>query len=70
MIPLDKVVLAALPQPASHIRGLLSDKATKKAVPNAHVQFIDDLGDVREALTKVTGIFEFENVPPIINSPS
>ena len=62
--PLDKVVLVALPQPASHIRGLLSDKATKKAVQNARVQLIDDLGDVREALTKATGVFEFENVPP------
>ncbi len=61
--PLDKVALEALEIPVSHIRGRLSDQATKKPLDRVRVQLIDDAGNIREALTKATGVFEFENVP-------
>lgn len=60
---LDKVGLKALGIFVAHIRGFLSDQATKKALKDVRVQLIDDLGNVHEVLTSATGGFEFENVP-------
>lgn len=60
---LDNVVLEALAPPPTHIRGLVLDQQTSAPLSGIRVQLIDDAGSVREALTKQTGGFEFENVP-------
>jgi len=60
---LDKVALKALEIPVAHVRGLLSDQGTKKALSNVRVQLIDERGKTHEALTTETGIFTFENLP-------
>lgn len=53
------VELAPLPR----LRGLLLDGTTKKALQGVDVQLINEAGDVREARTRTTGIFEFESLP-------
>ena len=60
---LDNIVLEALEPPPTHIRGLVLDQQTSAPLDGIRVQLIDEAGGVREALTKQTGGFEFENVP-------
>ena len=60
---LDNVALEALEPPPTHIRGLVLDEQTNTPLDGIRVQLIDEAGGVREALTKQTGGFEFENVP-------
>ena len=60
---LDNVALEALEPPLTHIRGLVLDQQTNTPLDGIRVQLIDEAGGVREALTKQTGGFEFENVP-------
>lgn len=63
VLVLDNVVLEALEPPPTHIRGLVLDQRTNAPLDGIRVQLIDEAGSVREALTKQTGGFEFENVP-------
>ena len=60
---LDNVALEALVPPLAHIRGLVLDQQTNAPIDGIHIQLIDETGGVRDALTKQTGGFEFENVP-------
>ena len=60
---LDNVTLEALAPPPTHIRGLVLDQQTSAPLDGIRVQLIDEAGNIREALTKQTGGFEFENVP-------
>ena len=60
---LDNVALEALAPPPTHIRGLVLDQQTNAPLDGIRVRLIDEAGSVREALTKQTGGFEFENVP-------
>ena len=60
---LDNIVLEALEPPPAHIRGLVLDQQTNSPLDGIRIQLIDEAGGVREALTKQTGGFEFENVP-------
>ena len=60
---LDNIVLEVLEPPPTHIRGLVLDQQTSAPLDGIRVQLIDGAGGVREALTKQTGGFEFENVP-------
>ena len=60
---LDNIVLEALAPPPTHIRGLVLDQQTNAPLDGIRVQLIDEVGGVREVLTKQTGGFEFENVP-------
>ena len=60
---LDNVALEVLEPPPTHIRGLVLDQQTNAPLDGIRVQLIDEVGSVREALTKQTGAFEFENVP-------
>ena len=60
---LDNIVLEVLEPPPTHIRGLVLDQQTSAPLDGIRVQLIDEAGGVREALTKQTGGFEFENVP-------
>ena len=60
---LDNIILEALEPPPTHIRGLVLDQQTNAPLDGIRVQLIDEAGGVREALTKQTGGFEFENVP-------
>ena len=60
---LDNVALEGLEPPPTHIRGLVLDQQTNTPLDGIRVQLIDEAGGVREALTKQTGGFEFENVP-------
>ena len=60
---LANVVLEALEPPPTHIRGLVLDEQTNTPLNGIRIQLIDEAGSVREALTKQTGGFEFENVP-------
>ena len=39
------------------------DQATKKALQGVDVQLINEAGDVHEARTRTTGVFEFESLP-------
>ena len=59
---LDNVVLEALAPPPTHIRGLVLDQQTNAPLNGIRIQLIDETGGVRDALTKQTGGFEFENV--------
>ena len=59
---LDNVVLEALAPPQTHIRGLVLDQQTNAPLNGIRIQLIDETGGVRDALTKQTGGFEFENV--------
>ena len=59
---LDKISLKPLGVPVAHIRGVLSNQATKGALQNVTVLLID--GDViHETLTTKTGAFSFDNLP-------
>ena len=60
---LDNVALEVLEPPPTHIRGLVLDQQTNIPLDGIRVQLIDEAGSVREALTKQTGGFEFENIP-------
>ena len=59
----ENIALEALKPPPTHIRGLVLDQQTNAPLDGIRVQLIDEAGSVREALTKQTGGFEFENVP-------
>ena len=60
---LDNVTLEALKPPPTHLRGLILDQQTNAPLNGIRIQLIDEAGSIREALTKQTGGFEFENVP-------
>lgn len=62
-ISVDKVTLAALANPVSHLRGVLTDVATGAPISDVHLQLTDKTGKVYEALTTGTGVFTFENLP-------
>ena len=61
--PLNVAALKALEIPVSHLRGRVSDRATKEPLKDVRIQFIDEAGNRREVLTGVSGIFGFENLP-------
>ena len=62
IVSLDKITLKPLGVPVAHIRGVLSDQGTKKALQNVTVQLIT--GDtIHETLTTQTGVFSFDNLP-------
>lgn len=63
ILVLGNIALEALEPPPTHIRGLVLDQQTSAPLDGIRVQLIDGAGSVREALTKQTGGFEFENVP-------
>ena len=60
---LDAVSLKALEIPVAHLRGLLSDQATRQVLQNVGVQLIDKAGNVLHVLTGAKGVFAFENLP-------
>lgn len=62
-VPLDKVVLAALDIPVSHLRGVLTDETTGEPLRGVNLQLTDKSGKVYETLTTGTGVFTFENLP-------
>lgn len=62
-VSLDKVVLAALEIPVSHLRGVLTDAATGGPLGAVNLQLVDKAGKVYEGWTTVEGIFTFENLP-------
>ena len=62
-VTLDKVTLAALDTPVSHLQGILTDVATGAPIPEVHLQLTDKAGKTYEALTTEAGIFTFENLP-------
>ena len=63
VVSLDKVALVALETPVSHLRGVLTDKATGEPLGEVNLQLTDKAGKVYEALTTGTGVFTFENLP-------
>ena len=63
IVSLDKVALVALATPVSHLRGVLTDKATDEPLGAVNLQLTDKSGKVYEALTTGAGIFTFENLP-------
>lgn len=61
VVSLDKITLKPLGVPVAHIRGVLSDQGTRKALQNVTVQLI--AGDtIHETLTTQTGVFSFDNL--------
>ena len=62
-VSLDKVALVTLATPVSHLRGILTDKATDGPLGAVNLQLTDKSGKVYEALTTEAGIFTFENLP-------
>lgn len=62
-ISLDKIALAILDQPVSHLQGILTDAATGAPISQVHLQLTDKAGEVYEALTTGAGVFTFENLP-------
>ena len=62
-ISLDKIALAVLDQPVSHLQGILTDAATGAPISQVHLQLTDKAGEVYEALTTEAGVFTFENLP-------
>ena len=62
-VSLDKVTLAALAEPVSHIRGVLTDADTGESLSNVIVQLTDKAGEEHEVLTAKDGVFTFENLP-------
>ena len=62
-LSLDKVALAVLETPVSHLRGVLTDEATGEPIGTVNLQLKDNTGKVYETLTTVTGVFSFENLP-------
>ena len=63
VVSLDKVALEALETPVSHLRGVLTDKATGEPLGEVNLQLTDKAGKVYEALTTGAGVFTFENLP-------
>ena len=63
VVTLDKVTLAALDTPVSHLQGILTDVATGAPIPEVHLQLTNAAGKSYEALTTETGVFTFENLP-------
>ena len=63
VVSLDKVTLEALATPVSHLRGVLTDKATGDPLGEVNLQLTDKAGKVYETLTTRTGVFTFENLP-------
>ena len=63
VVSLDKVALVALATPVSHLRGVLTDKATGEPLGEVNLQLTDKAGKVYEALTTGVGVFSFENLP-------
>ncbi|MCY4553740.1 MAG: carboxypeptidase regulatory-like domain-containing protein [Candidatus Poribacteria bacterium] len=62
-ISLDKIALAVLETPVSHLRGVLTSEATGQPIGAVNLQLKDDTGKIYETLTTVTGVFSFENLP-------
>ena len=62
-ISLDKVALAVLETPVSHLRGVLTSEATGEPIGAVNLQLKDNTGKVYETLTTVVGVFSFENLP-------
>ena len=62
-ISLDKIALAVLETPVSHLRGVLTSEATGEPIGAVNLQLKDNTGKVYETLTTVTGVFSFENLP-------
>ncbi len=62
-VSVDKVTLAALESPLSHLRGRLTDVTSSAPISEVHLQLIDKMGKVYEALTTEAGVFAFENLP-------
>ena len=62
-ISLDKIALAVLDTPISHLQGMLTDVTTGAPISEVHLQLTDKAGKVYEALTTEAGIFTFENLP-------
>lgn len=62
-ISLDKIALAVLETPVSHLRGVLTSEATGEPIGAVNLQLKDDTGKIYETLTTVTGVFSFENLP-------
>lgn len=60
---LDKIALVELVTPVSHLRGVLTDKATGEPLGAVNLQLTDKAGKVYEALTTAVGVFTFENLP-------
>ena len=63
VVSLDKVALVALETPVSHLRGVLTDKATGEPLGEVNLQLTDKAGKIYEALTTGAGVFTFENLP-------
>ena len=62
-ISLDKVALAVLETPVSHLRGVLTSEATGEPIGAVNLQLKDNTGKIYETLTTVAGVFSFENLP-------
>jgi hypothetical protein len=62
-ISLDKVALAVLETPVSHLRGVLTNEATGEPIGAVNLQLKENTGKIYETLTTVTGVFSFENLP-------
>ena len=62
-ISLDKIALAVLETPVSHLTGVLTGEATGEPIGGVNLQLKDDTGKIYETLTTVTGVFSFENLP-------
>ena len=62
-ISLDKVALAVLETPVSHLHGVLTNEATGEPIGAVNLQLKDNTGKIYETLTTVTGVFSFENLP-------
>ena len=62
-ISLDKIALAVLETPVSHLRGVLTSEVTGEPIGAVNLQLKDDTGKIYETLTTVTGVFSFENLP-------
>ena len=63
VVSLDKVALVVLATPVSHLRGVLTDKATGEPLGAVNLQLTDKAGEVYEVLTTGAGVFTFENLP-------
>ena len=62
-VSLDKVMLAVLETPVSHLQGVLTDAGTGAPLGAVNLQLTDNAGEVYETLTTAAGIFAFENLP-------
>ena len=61
--PLNVAALKMLKIPVSHLRGRVSDRATKEPLKDVRIQFIDEADNRREVLTGASGVFGLENLP-------